>query len=150
MSNESTVHIRNIKVLMTEIYKFLNDLLPPIMNDIFEKHEDHYSLRNPRSLASKRKMTTIYGIDTIAFRGPQIWHSLPPDIKNFGSLNSFKSNIKRYGNLTCHLKFVERSFLVLDISIEFLFFTVYKATGFLLLSSRFELVYVLKVVFDEK
>ena len=53
MSNESTVHIRNIKVLMTEIYKFLNDLSPPIMSDIFEKHEDYYSLRNPRSLASK-------------------------------------------------------------------------------------------------
>ena len=50
------------------------------MSDISEKHEDHYSLRNPRSLASKRKMTTIYGIDTIAF------------------------NIKRYGNLTCHCK----------------------------------------------
>ena len=49
-------------------------------------------------------MTTIYGIDTIAFRGSQIWHSLPPDIKNSESLNSFKSNIKRYGNLTCHCK----------------------------------------------
>ena len=49
-------------------------------------------------------MTTIYDIDTIAFRGPQIWHSLPPDIKNSESLNSFKSNIKRYGNLTCHCK----------------------------------------------
>ena len=35
MSNESTVHIRNIKVLMTGIYKFLNDLSPPIMSDIF-------------------------------------------------------------------------------------------------------------------
>ena len=90
MSNESTVHIRNIKVLMTEIYKFLNDLSLPTMSDIFEKHEDHYSFRNPRSLASKLKMTTIYGIDSIAFRGPQIWHSLPPGIKNSESLNSFK------------------------------------------------------------
>ena len=29
MSNESTNHIKTIKVLMTEIYKFLNDLSPP-------------------------------------------------------------------------------------------------------------------------
>ena len=29
MSNESTIHIKNIKVLITEIYKFLNDLSPP-------------------------------------------------------------------------------------------------------------------------
>ena len=35
MSNESTIHIKNIKVLMTEMYKFLNDLSPPTMNDIY-------------------------------------------------------------------------------------------------------------------
>ena len=37
MSNESTIHIKNIKVLMTEIDKFLNDLSPQIMNKIFQK-----------------------------------------------------------------------------------------------------------------
>ena len=37
MSNESTIHIKIKKILMTEIYKFLNDLSPPIMNDIFQK-----------------------------------------------------------------------------------------------------------------
>ena len=56
---------------MIETYKFLNDLSPQIMNDIFQKQENHYSLRNPRSLVSKRKFTTTYGIDTISFRGYQ-------------------------------------------------------------------------------
>ena len=36
MSNESTLHIKNLKVLMTEIYKFVNDLSPLVMNDIFQ------------------------------------------------------------------------------------------------------------------
>ena len=36
---ESTIHIKNIKALMTEIYKFLNDLSPPVMNDIFQKQK---------------------------------------------------------------------------------------------------------------
>ena len=71
-------------------------------------------------------MTTIYGIDTIAFRGPQIWHSLPPDIKNPESLNSFKSNIKRYGNLTCHCK-ICRTFVpcvgYIELNSCFLLFT---------------------------
>ena len=80
MSNESTIHIKNIKVLMTKIYKFLNDLSLPIMSYIIEKQENYYSLRNPRSLVSKRKFTTTYGIDTISFRGPQIWQDLPQDI----------------------------------------------------------------------
>ena len=77
MSNESTIHIKNIKVLMTEMYKFLNDISPPIMNDIFQKQENYYSLRNPKSLVSNRKFTTTYGIDTISFSGPQIWQDLP-------------------------------------------------------------------------
>ena len=62
MSNESTIHIKNIKVLVTEMYKILNDLSPPMMNDIFQKQENYYSLRN---LVSKRKFTTTYSIDTL-------------------------------------------------------------------------------------
>ena len=104
MSNESTIHKTNTKVLMTEIYKFLNDLSPPIMNDLFQKQENYYSLRNPTSLVSKPKFTTTYSIDTISFGGPQIWQDLPQDVKNSDSLNLFKSNIKRYGTLTCHCK----------------------------------------------
>ena len=72
MSNKSTICIKNGKVLMTEMYIFLNDLSPPIMNGIFQKLENYYSLRNPRSLVFKQKFTTTYGIDTISFRRPQI------------------------------------------------------------------------------
>ena len=36
-----------------------------MMNDIFQKQENCYSLRNPRLLVPKRKFTTSYGIDTI-------------------------------------------------------------------------------------
>ena len=92
MSNESMI-IKDIKVLMTEIYKFLNDL-SRIMNDIFQKQENYYSLRNPRSLVSKRKFTTTYGFDTMSFREPQIWQDLPQEIKNSDSLNHVKFNIK--------------------------------------------------------
>ena len=104
VSNKSTIHIKNMKVLMTEIHTFLNDLSPPIMNDIFQKQENYYSLRNPRSLVSKQKFTATCGNDTILLRGPQIWQDLPQDIKNSDSLNLFKSNIKKYGTLACHCK----------------------------------------------
>ena len=72
------------------------------MNDIFQKQENYYSLRDLRSLVSKRKYTTSHGINTISFRRPQIWQDPPQEIENSDSLNLFKSNIKRYGSLTCH------------------------------------------------
>ena len=34
MANESTIHIRNLKFFLTEVYKFLNGLSPLIMNEI--------------------------------------------------------------------------------------------------------------------
>ena len=49
---------------MTEIYRFLNDLLPPIVNNIFKKQGNCYYLRNPMFPVSKRKFTITYGIDT--------------------------------------------------------------------------------------
>ena len=61
---------------MTKIYQFLDGISIPIMNDIFQKHKNYYSLRKPRSLGSKRKFTTTYGIDTISFRRSQIWQDL--------------------------------------------------------------------------
>ena len=37
IANENNIHIKNIHILKTEIYKFLNGLSPPIMNKILKK-----------------------------------------------------------------------------------------------------------------
>ena len=43
MTNENTIHIKNIHILMTEIHKFLEGLSPPIMSEIFKKRIAHAS-----------------------------------------------------------------------------------------------------------
>ena len=98
MANESTIHIRNLKFLLTEVYKFLNGLPPPIMNDC------PYDLRNPRILASKHKSTIKYGFNTIAFKGAQVWQNISLAIRNSESLSLFKSNIKQIQSLSCRCK----------------------------------------------
>ena len=40
-ANENTIHIKNIHILMTEIYKLLIGLSPPIMSKIFKKRIAH-------------------------------------------------------------------------------------------------------------
>ena len=72
MANESPIHIRNLKFLLTEVCKFLNGLSPPIMNEMFQTNDCSYDFKNPRILASKHKSTIKYSINTIAFKGPQI------------------------------------------------------------------------------
>ena len=72
IANENTIHIKNIHVLMTEIYKFLNGLFPPIMSEILKKKDCPYSLRNPRSLITNYKSTVKYGIDSTVCKDPQL------------------------------------------------------------------------------
>ena len=76
MANESTMGIRNLKFLITEVYKFLNGLSPPLINEVFQTNDCPYDLRN-QELASKHKSTIKYDVNTIAFKGPQIWQKIP-------------------------------------------------------------------------
>ena len=110
MANESTIHIRNLKFLLTKVYKFLNGLSPPIMSEVFQTNNCSYDLKNPRILVSKHKSTIKYGINTIAFKGPQIWQNIPLEIRNSESLSLFKSNIKQIQSLPCRCK-ICRSFI---------------------------------------
>ena len=52
------------------------------MNEVFQKNDRSYDLRSPRILASKHKSTIKYAINTIAFRGSQIWQNIPIEIRN--------------------------------------------------------------------
>ena len=110
MANESTIHIRNLKFLLSEVYKFLNRLYPPVMNEVFQTNDSPYDLRNPRILASKHKSAIKYGINTIAFKGPQTWQNIPLEIRNPESLSLFKSIIKLIQSLSCCFK-ICRSFI---------------------------------------
>ena len=82
----------------------LSGLSPPIMNEVFQTNNFRYDLKNPRVLASKHKATIKYGINTIVFRGPQIWQNIPLEIRNSESLSPFKSNIKKGTELTLSLQ----------------------------------------------
>ena len=74
------------------------------MNEVFQTNDCPYDLRNPRILASKHKSTIKYGINTIAFKGPQIWQNIPLEIRNSESLSLFRSNIKQIQSLPYRCK----------------------------------------------
>ena len=57
MANESTIRIRSLKFFLTEIYKLLNGLSPPMLKEVFQINDSRNNLRNPTILASK---TQIY------------------------------------------------------------------------------------------
>ena len=94
--NSVTIHHRNIKILATETYKFLQGLSPPLMNEIFVERNNNYSLRGNNLLTRRRVNSVRYGTETVSFLAPKIWDILPKDIKDSESLDIFKRKIKKW------------------------------------------------------
>ena len=68
-----SIHQRNLQVLMTEIYKIVNGIAPPIMNSLFKFHLNQHNLRNSQELLTEKRNTVNYGLETITYRAPIIW-----------------------------------------------------------------------------
>ena len=44
--NEPTIHQQNLQVLMTEVYKIVNGIAPPLMNSLFNFRANTHNIRN--------------------------------------------------------------------------------------------------------
>ena len=74
--NSVSVHQRNLRLLMLEIYKTKNSLNPPFMVYIFvERTNISYNLRNNDCLLVPTANTTAHGIETIRYVGSRLWQT---------------------------------------------------------------------------
>ena len=71
------------------------------LGEFFKKRELRYNLRNQLGFVRDKANTTHYGTESITILGPKIWDIIPSDIKNAGTLNSFKINIKKWKVENC-------------------------------------------------
>ena len=74
------------------------------MTEIFKERENMYSLRNGNEFEIPKIKTVIFGSDTVRYRGPQLWLSLPQDTKNAKSIQEFRSRIKNWNCDQCSCK----------------------------------------------
>ena len=96
-----SIHVRNIQQLMIEIFKCLKGIYLPIMNDIFRQTNIPYTIRNSKDLDSWLPKTVYCGLETLAYKGPQLWQQLQARIKKSCSIVSFKYNIKQWKDPKC-------------------------------------------------
>ena len=80
-------------MLMTEIYKILNKLAPPIMDLMLNMRNITYNLRNLQEFLSGRKETVFNGLETLSYRAPQLWTLSPEEIGQRNAINLFNSQI---------------------------------------------------------
>ena len=66
---------------MKEIYKFENDLSPPLVDDKFQVSKINYDLRNFQKIPNTKKNSVKMGLQTISYRAPQLWDLIPNRLK---------------------------------------------------------------------
>ena len=79
------------------MYKIKNDLSTGILSNTFtQRAQNHYSLRNASDSQIPFAWTVYRGTESISYLGPKIWDIAPAKMKNAISLNSFKTQIKKW------------------------------------------------------
>ena len=79
----------------TMVYKSINNIAPPYMNDMFTRNSQDATrqLRNTNTDLKLPKKRTCNGQKSFSFRGAKLWNSLDTEAKRATSLNRFKSLI---------------------------------------------------------
>ena len=94
--NSWNVHESNIRTLLIEIYKSINNLSPPIMKDFFDLKNTRYDLRSKQLLKLPETSTSRYGTQALCFKGGLIWNTVPNKIKNIDNIVDFKKYINLF------------------------------------------------------
>ena len=92
-SNTVSIHTRNLRLLVIEIYKALNQLSPAIMWNTFNEWTSGYNLRRMSSLQVPRIQTAM-GSNTFDFRASLAWNNLPARLK-FLNETDFKAEVSK-------------------------------------------------------
>ncbi len=99
--NYTTLHIRRLKAITSEVFKSLNNLNPNFMNKMFQVKDITYDLRDSNNLCQPKFNNITYGKKTFSYYGTHIWISLPNNIKDHTSLDNFKTMLKAWEGPTC-------------------------------------------------
>ena len=94
--NAVSIHARNLKLLLTEVFKSTHGLGPRIMHGIFTTLQSKFKLRSGHTLSfpSYKKYNSAFGVNTFEFRAVSTWNKLPYSIKSQENLESFVNALK--------------------------------------------------------
>ena len=98
IDNSVSVYHRNIQVLATELYKFINGLCPKLVSDCSKLNNmTVYNTRNRSTFYSWPVHTVLHGTESLSHLGPKIWVLVSSDMKNLSTFQyqAFKKAIKQ-------------------------------------------------------
>ena len=100
------MEVNRLRSLCIEIYKWINNINPMYMNEIFKLRKTSRAVRTNYEL--NLDVPTInqvnFGDKSLSYYEPKIWNSLPFHIKSSENLEAFKNIIKNWNGVSCKCK----------------------------------------------
>ena len=96
-----TIHHRNIRATAVEIYRVIQEISPPLLNEVSVPHQGNYELRGNNFFKRRRVKSVRYETELVLFLAPKIWKILPNEIKDSDTFQIFKANIKKWIPAEC-------------------------------------------------
>ena len=93
LDKSTTIHIKNITTLPTEVYKTTIGENPIFMNKIFTPKKQYYNLRITNLLSFPKVICSKYGTNTFVFRATHLWNQVLGSIKNEPNAKWFKAKL---------------------------------------------------------
>ena len=90
------IHIKNLQVLATGMFKVYSTIFPPIVRQLFQLRNNNYNLRQFLQFDLPNVRSVFCGTESISFLGPSIWNIVPNEFKKETSLDAFKKLIKKW------------------------------------------------------
>ena len=94
ISKKPSIEVKRLQILITEIFKTLNDSNPVFMKDIFHYRQNKSHKKHNLHVHSCN--TSKYGNNSLRVLGAHIWNSLPENIKSADSIYELKNPLKGY------------------------------------------------------
>ena len=88
-----SIHIKNLQVLATEMFKVYRNIFSPIVTQLFQSRNNDYNLRQFSQFELPNVRSVFCGTESISFLGPKIWNIVPNEFKKETSLHAFKKVI---------------------------------------------------------
>ena len=86
---------------MSEVYKTVKGEAPAILKNLFIFQENIHNIRNFQIIANENKNTVRYDLETIYYRTPYLWTSLPEECKYQNVVGKFKEKVKNWKCESC-------------------------------------------------
>ena len=89
-----TIHVRNLEILATELYKTKENLAAPMMHEIFEQRNIQSNFRSQNDFQLGSVKTVNCGLRALRYLGPKIWNMVHFETKNSETPAQFKMKMK--------------------------------------------------------